>query len=489
MTLSAENILLLGSILLFISIVASKTSFRLGVPTLILFLVVGMLAGSDGPGGIYFNDPKIAQFLGVVALTFILFSGGLDTKWESVKPILWQGLSLSTIGVLITALLVGTFASYLLGFSIKEGLLLGAIVSSTDAAAVFSILRSRSVGLKGNLRPTLEFESGSNDPMAYFLTISMIYLVTNPDASVLSLIPKFLKGMLIGAVSGYIMGRVMIWLMNRIKLDVAGLYPVLILSLVFFTFSFTDLIGGNGFLAVYISAIILGSSNFIHKKSLIRFYDGQAWLMQIIMFLTLGLLVFPTKIVPILIPGLLLSGFLIFLARPIAVFISLSFAKGLSFRKKLFLSWVGLRGAAPIVFATFPLLAGINYADTIFNLVFFISVSSVVLQGSTLPMVARWLHVSVPGSIKRKFPIDIELRDDLKSELVELDIPENAKVIGKQVVQIGLPKTAHIVLIHRNGKYITATGETVIDGKDHLLVMADNKQTVDEVFKAFGLKG
>jgi cell volume regulation protein A len=211
--------------------------------------------------------------------------------------------------------------------------------------------------------------------------------------------------------------------------------------------------------------------------------------MQIIMFLTLGLLVFPTRIVPILIPGLLLSGFLIFLARPIAVFISLSFAKGLSFRKKLFLSWVGLRGAAPIVFATFPLLAGINYADTIFNLVFFISVSSVVLQGSTLPMVARWLHVSVPGSIKRKFPIDIELRDDLKSELVELDIPENAKVIGKQVVQIGLPKTAHIVLIHRNGKYITATGETVIDGKDHLLVMADNKQTVDDVFKAFGLKG
>lgn len=489
MTLSAENILLLGSILLFISIVASKTSFRLGVPTLILFLVVGMLAGSDGPGGIYFNDPKIAQFLGVVALTFILFSGGLDTKWESVKPILWQGLSLSTIGVLITALLVGTFASYLLGFSIKEGLLLGAIVSSTDAAAVFSILRSRSVGLKGNLRPTLEFESGSNDPMAYFLTISMIYLVTNPDASVLSLIPKFLKGMLIGAVSGYIMGRVMIWLMNRIKLDVAGLYPVLMLSLVFFTFSFTDLIGGNGFLAVYIAAIILGSSNFIHKKSLIRFYDGQAWLMQIIMFLTLGLLVFPTKIVPILMPGLLLSGFLIFFARPIAVFISLSFARGLSFRKKLFLSWVGLRGAAPIVFATFPLLAGINYADTIFNLVFFISVSSVVLQGSTLPIVARWLHVSVPGSIKRKFPIDIELRDDLKSELVELDIPENSKVIGKQVVQIGLPKTAHIVLIHRNGKYITATGETVIDGKDHLLVMADNKQTVDEVFKAFGLKG
>lgn len=488
MTVSVENILLLGSILLFISIVASKTSFRLGIPTLILFLVVGMLAGSDGPGGIYFNDPKIAQFLGVVALTFILFSGGLDTKWESVKPILWQGLSLSTIGVLLTAVLIGVFSAYALGFSLIEGLLLGAIVSSTDAAAVFSILRSRSIGLKGNLRPTLEFESGSNDPMAYFLTISMIYLITNPDASVISLIPKFLKGMLIGAASGYLMGRSMTWLVNRIKLDVAGLYPVLVLSLVFFAYSFTDLIGGNGFLAVYISGIILGSSNFIHKKSLIRFYDGQAWLMQIIMFLTLGLLVFPTKLVPIIVPGLLLSVFLIFVARPIAVFISLAFARGLNVRKKLFISWVGLRGAAPIVFATFPLLAGISHADTIFNIVFFISVTSVVLQGSTLPIVARWLHVSVPGTIKRKFPIDIELREDQKSELVELDIPENSMVIGKQIVQIGLPITAHIVLIHRNGKYITASGETVIESRDHLLVMGDNRQTVEEVFKAFGLK-
>ncbi|HNV30385.1 MAG TPA: potassium/proton antiporter, partial [Cyclobacteriaceae bacterium] len=359
MTPSVENILLLGSILLFISIIASKTSFRLGIPTLILFLLVGMLAGSDGPGGIYFNDPKIAQFLGVVALTFILFSGGLDTKWESVKPVVRQGLSLSTVGVLITAILVGVFTSYVLDRSLLEGLLLGAIVSSTDAAAVFSILRSKNVGLKGNLRPTLEFESGSNDPMAYFLTISMIYLVTNPEASALSLIPKFLKGMVIGGICGFLMGRAMIWLVNKIKLDVAGLYPVLVLSLVFFTFSFTDFIGGNGFLAIYISAIILGSNNFIHKKSLIRFYDGMAWLMQIIMFLTLGLLVFPSKLVPILIPGILISVFLILIARPIAVFISLSFAKGLNIRKKLFLSWVGLRGAAPIVFATYPMLAGI----------------------------------------------------------------------------------------------------------------------------------
>ena len=266
MTFSPENILLLGSLLLFLSIIASKTSFKLGIPTLILFLVVGMLAGSDGPGGIYFYDPKIAQLLGVVALTFILFSGGLETKWESVKPVLWQGVSLSTLGVLITAITVGIFCCYMLDYSIYEGMLLGAIVSSTDAAAVFSILRSKSVGLKGILRPLLELESGSNDPMAYFLTVSLIYLISEPDASLIALIPRFFKGMVLGAICGYALGKAMIWTINRIKLDIDGLYPVLILALVFFTFSFTDFIGGNGFLAVYIAAIILGNSNFFAQE-------------------------------------------------------------------------------------------------------------------------------------------------------------------------------------------------------------------------------
>ena len=488
MTFSVENILLLGSVLLFVSIIASKTSFKFGVPTLILFLVVGMLAGSDGPGGIYFNDPKIAQFLGVVALTFILFSGGLDTKWESIRPVLKNGISLATLGVFITALIVGVFTAVLLGFSVAEGMLLGAIVSSTDAAAVFSILRSKSIGLKGNVRPLLEFESGSNDPMAYFLTISFIYLVQEPDASLLTLIPRFFKGMLIGAASGFVFGKIMIWVLNKIKLDIDGLYPVLILSLVFFTFSFTDTIGGNGFLAVYISAIILGSSNFIHKKSLMKFYDGQAWLMQIIMFLTLGLLVYPSEIVPIIPEGILISLFLIFVARPIAVFTCLAFAKDLNFRKKFFISWVGLRGAAPIVFATFPLLANIHYADTIFNLVFFISVSSVILQGSTLSLMAKWLKVQVPEKIKRKFPLDIELKDDFKSELIELDIPATSSAIGKAVVELKLPKTALIVLIHRDGKYLTANGETIIHTGDHLLMMADTPDTVEKVFECFNIK-
>lgn len=487
MTLSVENILLLGSILLFLSIIASKTSFQLGIPTLILFLVVGMLAGSDGPGGIFFNDYKIAQLLGVVALNFILFSGGLETKWESIKPILWQGISLSTLGVLITAMTVGIFTSYLLGYTLMEGILLGTIVSSTDAAAVFSILRSRSVGLKGNLRPTLELESGSNDPMAFFLMVSVISLMSEPDTTVWGLIPKFFRGMALGGLAGYIFGKGMVYIINKIKLDVDGLYPVLILSLMFFTYSSTDAIGGNGFLSVYIAGLILGNSNFLHKKSLIRFYDGQAWLMQIVMFITLGLLVFPHEILPVVWSGVLISLFLIFVARPLAVLIALSFFRSLNIRKKFFLSWVGLRGAVPIIFATYPLLAGIPVAKDIFNLVFFISVSSVLLQGTSLPIVAQWLHVRVPESIKRKFPLDFELKDDFSSELVELDIPETSPTIGKAVMELDLPKTALIVLIHRDGKYITANGQTTIMSRDHLLVMADTKDTVSEVRDTFGV--
>lgn len=488
MAFTPENILLLGSILLFISIISSKTSFQIGIPTLILFLIIGMLAGSDGPGGIYFDDPEIAQLLGVIALTFILFSGGLDTKWESIKPIIRNGLALSTVGVVLTAGLVGVFASYVLGFSIYEGLLLGAIVSSTDAAAVFSILRSRNFGLKGSIRPLLELESGSNDPMAYFLTISLISLVQQPDLTLWSLIPKFFVDMLLGVICGYVFGKLMALILNRIQLNIDGLYPVLVLSLVFFTFSFTERIDGNGFLAVYVSALILGNSNFIHKKSLMRFYDGQAWLMQIVMFLTLGLLVYPKQILPIVGEGVMISGFLILVARPVAVFVSLAFAKDMNFRKKLFISWVGLRGAAPIVFATYPLLAEIEYAHTIFHLVFFISVSSVLLQGTTLPYVANWLHVSVPSKIKRIFPLDIELKDEFKSELVEMDIPEDSPAVGKPVVDLNLPKSAFIVLIHRAGKYFTARGDTVLETGDHLLLMADSKDTVKRIYQSFGAK-
>ena len=384
MNLSPEKILLIASVLILVSLVAGMTSSRFGVPTLLLFLAVGVLAGSEGIGRIYFDDPHIAGFIGVVALNFILFSGGLDTNWSSIKPVMWRGIALSTIGVFITALTVGVFAHFVLRFSLLEGLLLGAIVSATDAAAVFSILRNRGVRLKGNTSALLEFESGSNDPMAYFLTISLTALIADKNMDVLPLVVQFFKSFLIGGAMGYCMGKISHWVINKIRLDTDGLYPVLVLGLAMFTYSATHEIGGNGFLATYISALILGNSDFLHKRSLKKFYDGQAWLMQIVLFLTLGLLVYPSRVLPIVGSGLLIAAFLIFIARPAGVFSSLAFSKS-SFRSKLFISWVGLRGAVPIVFATYPMIAGLDKAGMIFNLVFFISITSVLLQGTALP--------------------------------------------------------------------------------------------------------
>jgi len=473
--------------LLFISILARKTYFKFGITSLILFLIIGMLAGSDGPGGIYFDNPKVAQFLGVVSLTFILFSGGLETKWESIRPVLKSGLSLSTLGVLITATLVGLFSSYLLDFSWQEGMLLGAIVSSTDAAAVFNILRTRNVGLKGSVRPLLEFESGSNDPMAYFLTVSFISLLQKPEAPLLSLVPKFLQGMALGALAGYGFGKGMLWILNRIRLDAEGLYPVLVMSMVLFAFSFTDYLGGNGFLAVYMAAMMLGNSSFIHKKSLMKYFDGQAWLLQIVMFLTLGLLVYPTQIVPILGEGVILAAFLIVVARPVSVFISLAFAQNLNVRKKLFISWVGLRGAVPIVFATYALIANVPNAKEIFNVVFFISVSSVLVQGTTLTHVAQWLKVSVAEKLKRRFPLDIEWREGEHSVLVELDVPEQSPAAGKAVVQLKMPSDVVIVLLHRRGKYLNVSGNTVLDAGDHLLMMVDHDNALTKLTDIFGV--
>jgi cell volume regulation protein A len=470
MGLSTENIILVGSILLIASIIANKASYKIGIPTLILFLVVGMLAGSEGLGGIHFDDPYVAQLLGVVALNFILFSGGMDTRWESVRPILWRGISLSTIGVLITAVVVG----------------LAAIVSSTDAAAVFSILRSRNIGLKGHLRPTLELESGSNDPLGYILTISLTYLVKHGDASYWMLFFQFIKEMAIGALAGLLLGKLMVYVINRIKLDTDGLYPVLVMAMIFFTYSFTHVLQGNGFLAVYLSALVLGNSNFIHKKSIIKFYDGQAWLMQIVMFLTLGLLVFPSLIWPIMGAGLLISMVLIFVARPLAVFISLAFFK-IKTRDKLFLSWVGLRGAVPIVFATYPLLAGVTKADTIFHLVFFISTSSVLLQGTTLPMVAKWLKVIVPKKVKKLSALDMELYDTIQSEFVEIILPGDSKAVGKEIVKLKLPKPTLIVLLVRDGKYIQPNGATILEEGDKLLLLANNKEILGEVYRILGV--
>jgi potassium/hydrogen antiporter len=486
MTYSTENIILIGSILLIASMIASKTSFKLGVPVLIFFLGIGILAGSEGIGGIEFDDPKIAQVLGITALNFILFSGGMDTKWESIRPILWRGISLSTIGVLLTAGIIGTVVYFFTDFSLVEGLLLGSIVSATDAAAVFSILRTRNIGLKGNIRPLLELESGSNDPMAYILTITFTYLLAHGDATVTKLILKFVQEMVVGGILGLVLGKLMTFTMNKVALETEGLYPVLVMAMIFFTFAVTDMAGGNGFLAVYLSALVFGNSNFLHKKSIIRFYDGQAWLMQIVMFLALGLQVFPTRLAPIAGIGILISLVVMFVARPLAVLISLSFFK-MKFREKLFVSWVGLRGAVPIVFATYPLIAGLSKADLIFHLVFFISVSSVLLQGYTLPIVAKWLKVTVPKKAKKITPLDMELYDTVKSEFVEVILSGSNYAVGKPIVKLGLPKAALIVLLVRDGKYIQPNGSTVLEEGDKLLLLANNKEVLGEVYQILGV--
>lgn len=480
MNITTENILLIGSLLLLISIILGKPSYKFGVPTLLLFLGIGMLAGTDGIGGIHFDNPKIAQFIGIVSLNFILFSGGLDTNWNSVKPILREGMVLSTVGVLLTALTLGTFVWAVTDFTIYESMLLGSIVSSTDAAAVFSILRAKSLALRKNIRPTLELESGSNDPMAYVLTIAFLTLVINQDRSFVSVIPLFLQQMIVGLVAGLVFGKLSKLIINRIRLDFEGLYPVLVITLMFITFSATDFVGGNGFLAIYVCALFLGNQSLMHKKNILKMFDGLAWLMQIVLFLTLGLLVFPSQIIPYMGIGLMISLFLIIIARPVSVFLSLMFFK-MKLRRRFYISWVGLRGAVPIVFATYPLLAGIDKANMIFNIVFFISVTSVLIQGTTLSIVAKWLRVAVPEGEKRITEIDHLLSDLPKSLLKEFEIQPHYYAVNKRIVDLDFPNSAFISVIKRNGEYIRPGGSTAIEKNDILMVLADNQEEFDKV--------
>ncbi|MCX7976540.1 MAG: potassium/proton antiporter [Bellilinea sp.] len=465
--------------LLLISVLVSKISDRFGVPVLLLFLGLGMLAGSDGPGGIYFDNPAIAQFIGVIALVLILFSGGLDTEINQVRAVLKEGVLLSTLGVLITALITGWVCIALLDLPPLVGLLMGAIVSSTDAAAVFAVLRSKGISLKGSLKPLLELESGSNDPMAIFLTVGLIQLIQLPERSPLNLLGLFFLQMLVGAVIGVLMGRLMVWLINHIRLGYEGLYPVLSLALVFLTFGLTSILGGSGFLAVYLTGIVLGNREFIHRRSLLRFHDGLAWLMQITMFLTLGLLVFPSRLVPVAGSGLLIAAALMLVARPVSIFISL-LGRRFNIREKLFLSWVGLRGAVPIILATFPLLAQIPQADMMFNVVFFVVLTSVLLQGTTIAPLARWLKLDAPVTPKRIYPIEYTPVGGFKSELKELAVPPHSPMVGKAIVELGLPDDFLVVLIARQNDFVMPSGGTIIEAGDTLLALADAK-TFDEV--------
>ncbi len=472
--MSLEQFALVVSILLLISTLVSKAIGRYGVPSLLIFLVIGMLAGSEGPGGIYFDDPVLAQALGVVALVFILFAGGLDTDWNSVRPTLTGAFILVTLGVGLTAVLVGLFAYAIMDFTLLEAMLLGSIVSSTDAAAVFAILRSKGVGLRRNIKPMIELESATNDPMAIFLTTAFIGLINSPEASVATLVPMFFQQMLLGALLGYIFGRLSVMLLNRVNLAYEGLYPVITMAIMLGAYSATSLINGNGFLAVFFAGLVMGNSEFIHKRSLLRFHDGMAWLMQMTMFMTLGLLVFPSRLTTILWQGLAISAFLILVARPIGVIISLLPVR-MRRRDKTMVSWVGLRGAVPIVLATFPLIHNIDAAGIIFDLVFFIVLTSVLIQGTSIPLVAKWLGVDKPLRARPRSPIEFEATEGMSGNLEEVEVSPLSHAVGKQLVELALPKGALFVLIERDHIFVVPRGNTILEAGDNVMVLADEK--------------
>lgn len=467
-----EYYLIAGAALLLLSVIASKATGRLGVPALLVFLGIGMLAGSEGVGGIYFDNPFYAQTLGVIALVYILFAGGLSTELKQVRPVIKHGISLATLGIFFTCLITGVFTHYAFDFTWLEGFLLGAIVSSTDAAAVFTVLRGRSTHLKGNIKPLLELESGANDPMAVLLTVGILQLMTLPDSSPWMLILSFTQQIILGGTIGYISGKGTGILLNTMKLEFEGLYPVLTLAMILFVYGITQAVGGNGFLAVYIAGVILGNQNFVHKKSLILFHDGIAWLVQIAMFLALGLLVFPSRLVPVAGNGMLIAVFLILIARPLAVFISLM-KTSFSTREKAMISWVGLRGSVPIILATYPYLAGVAKADEIFHLVFFIVITSILIQGAAIPFVAKLLKVDTPVKQKFRYPLEYVPTGDMRSDLIELDVPPKSQAIGRSIISLNLPKEALIVLIQRKGNVIVPKGGTHIEADDTMLVLAE----------------
>lgn len=474
--LATEYVLTIASVLLLLAVLAGMASSRLGVPALVLFLFLGMLAGTDGPGHINFNDAWLAQLLGVISLTLILFESGLNTHWPGIRPLLAQGLSLATLGVVATSLLVGLFASQTLHLPWLYGLLLGAVVSSTDAAAVLSVLKAGSAQLKGPLQPLLELESSLNDPMAVCLTVGLLHLIQEPSLPFWSLVPLFLQQMSVGLIVGVTLGKAMVWLLNRaVRLEYEGLYAVFTLALALFAYGFTVILGGSGFLAVYIAALMMGNAEFGYKKSLIRFHESLAWLMQIVMFLTLGLLALPSRLPHIMVHGLLISAFLILAARPISVFLSLHFTT-LSVREKLMISWVGLRGAVPIILATFPLLEGLPQATLFFDIVFFIALTSVLLQGTTLTYVARFLGVNSSATRKPRIPLEFVPAGISRNDLVEVPLAPGSFIIGRSIADLALPREVLIVLVCRGEEFLVPNGSTVLETDDTLLVLAEKEQ-------------
>lgn len=491
--ISSENFLLVGAILLFIAVMAGKAAYRLGAPSLLLFLGVGMFF--SGMGWISYNSFELTQFIGMIALCVILFTGGMETKFSQIRPILAPGVVLATVGVVLTALCVAGFTYAIMPLFGAEipfavALLLASMMASTDSASVFSILRTKKQGLQQNLRPLLELESGSNDPVAYMLTVLLISVVTQGggSTSVGSGLVMFVVEMIMGTVSGYLIGRLTVFTINRINISNKALYPVLLLAFAFLSFSFTALVHGNGYLAVYISGLVVGNLKLEHKGEMTNFFDGFQWLLQIVMFLTLGLVVNPLELIEpqVLIPGLLIGAFMMFVARPAAVLLCLSPFRNFSRKARLYVSWVGLRGAVPIIFATYPMLNGVpeESARLMFNIVYLITILSLLVQGTTVSGVANLLGLAFK---EREAAFNIKMHDSINSAISEVVVNKSMLEKGTTLRDITLPDNTLVVMVCRDGDYFVPQGKTELLNGDKLLVISDREDELRSTYEDMGL--
>ena len=463
--------LLLAAFVLLASALSSKVLYKYGIPTLLIFLSIGMFLGVDGPGNIQFSDATLARNISILGLIMIMFTGGFDTNWRTARPVAAKAMLLSTLGVVITAGLVGVFVHLITNLSLLEGFLLGAVISSTDAASVFSVLRSKKLNLKDRLAPMLEVESGSNDPFAYMLTLITLRMLMSSDNSfpLLMLIQQIAYGLLIGVA----FGKITAVTLRKIQLDIEGLYPILIFGFVIATYAATELIGGNGFLAIYLMGLILGNSPIVHKISLVRFFDGISWLMQIVLFFTLGLLVTPSTFPQVALVGFAVAIFLILVARPVAVALLLT-PFGYSLRHQAFVSWAGLRGAASIVFATYPLSLGLPSANLIFHTVFFVAMMSVLIQGTLMSQMAVRLDLIAPSdSVLKTFT---DYAGEIHNKILELPITELSPYANKPIMDLGIPMSILIVMIRRGEEVITPRGATVVRPGDVLMLTGDSEE-------------
>lgn len=478
MSFTPEDIILVGAVLLFVSIIVSKAGFRFGVPTLLVFLVVGMLFGSDGLG-LQFHNAAEAQFIGMISLCVILFSGGMGTNFKEIRPVLGQGIVLSTLGVLLTTVFTGFFIYGLshVGFSgielpLMTSLLLAATMSSTDSASVFNILRSQRMHLKQNLRPMLELESGSNDPMAYMLTIALIQVIQTEGMSMWGIVGLLVVQFLVGGLGGYLLGRLMVRVINRINLNNSSLYPLLLLSGTFLIFAIVSMLKGNGYLAVYIAGMVVGNAHKLaNRREMASFLDGMTWLFQIVMFLSLGLLVNPHEMLDIAVPAILIGVFMMVFSRPLSVFISLLPFRGMGMPSRGFVSWVGLRGAVPIIFATYPVVAEVEGAKIIFNIVFFITILSLVIQGSTISTVARRLHLDEPMP-EEEDTFGIEIPEEVGTKMRTITLTTEILTDGDTLRTMNLPQGTLVMLVRREGEYIVPNGSLQLFEGDELLVIS-----------------